>query len=311
MTSTGFQPSAWQWPDSMPKATEKPEQSDDQMDNPNEGPGIHDQAENLHDTTDGNTARPRTKTYPPRTCRICLETVQPTFHPPSEHIPTMFRPQGNVTYDSEEGRLLKPCKCKGTQKYVHEKCLESWRTSSAGSGSQNYYKCPTCRHSYRIERVKWGNWLRSTASQVGLTITILIFTIFLLGFFADPVLNTYYWFHGIDYVDIEDEEASTWGLHFANGLVSLGLLSFLKTFLSAPVRFFNFRIGGTGNAQVGNTGRDRLQNVSWLVVLIGVMTFLWAVWKGVRALTRRFLEGAAERVMDVDGEDPDDAENEQ
>lgn len=34
---------------------------------------------------------------------------------------------GGVEEESELGRLISPCKCKGTIKYVHIECLNEWR----------------------------------------------------------------------------------------------------------------------------------------------------------------------------------------
>ena len=57
---------------------------------------------------------------------------------------------------------------------------------------------------------------------------------------------------------------------------------------------------------MGATGRERLQQLSWLTIMIGVATFLFAVWKGVRAFSRKTLEKAGEKVLDVAGDDDDD-----
>ena len=59
------------------------------------------------------------------------------------------------------------------------------------------------------------------------------------------------------------------------------------------------------------TGRDRLNQLSWVAILVGILTFLWAVWKGVRAWSRRTLEKAGERVMDVPGGNDDDDDEEE
>ena len=68
-------------------------------------------------------------------------------------------------------------------------------------------------------------------------------------------------------------------------------------------------IGGSGRGG-GATGRDRLSQLSWITIVIGIVTILYAVWKGVRAWSRRTLEKAGERVQDVPGtaEDDDDEE---
>ncbi|KAI9869350.1 MAG: hypothetical protein M1813_000139 [Trichoglossum hirsutum] len=145
---------------------------------------------------------------------------------------------------------------------------------------------------------------------------------FLLGFIADPIINLYLdpyttvssvpltkFGTRSEPIVVENEPAS-WFEHFLKGLASLGLLSFVKVlWMLGPSGWWNLRssglIGGGGRA-AGGTGRDRLASISWLVVLIGVGTFLWGVYKGVRAWSRRVLEKAGERVQDVQGDDDSD-----
>ena len=112
---------------------------------------------------------------------------------------------------------------------------------------------------------------------------------FLLGFIADPIINLYVdpystIFYGAFSTNSEPafyqpryvEEPSTWAEHFLKGLASLGLLSFLKIFVTSPWNWFSFRSSfGSGRARAGTTGRDRLQSISWVVVVIGVATFMW------------------------------------
>ena len=33
---------------------------------------------------------------------------------------------------AEDGRLIAPCNCAGTQRYVHEECLRKWQRTCAG-----------------------------------------------------------------------------------------------------------------------------------------------------------------------------------
>ena len=103
---------------------------------------------------------------------------------------------------------------------------------------------------------------------------------FLLGFVGDYILDLYLdpWStinpFGTrpDYSLYDEDEPPTWLEHFLKGLASLGLLSFFKLFFS-PTRFF-FRWGG-GYGRTARTGRDRLADISWIMVVIGVATFLW------------------------------------
>jgi hypothetical protein len=106
--------------------------------------------------------RPRRTNWPPRQCRICLETVNPTTHMPSESIPGFLQSAPNVTYEDENGRLIRPCMCKGSSKYVHEGCLQAWRHADPSYGRRNYWQCPTCGFRYRLARLGLGRWVAST-----------------------------------------------------------------------------------------------------------------------------------------------------
>lgn len=114
--------------------------------------------------------------------------------------------------------------------------------------------------------------------------SILILTSFILGFIADPIINIYFdpysslWFGSGDarpHYDIHDDEPYTWFEHFLKGFASLGLISFLKVIFANPLGWIRTSAFGGGTRRGGGTGRDRLANISWVVVLIGVLTFLW------------------------------------
>ena len=259
----------------------------------------------------------RRRHYPARTCRICLEQVEPTFYQDTtSSLPSALQSEPRVTYESEDGgRMLRPCKCKGSQKYVHEDCLGAWRMADPLQ-KRNYYECPTCRYRYQLQRLTWSSWISSTSAQIGLTVGIFVMAMFVLGFFADPIINLY-----LDPVTavtegggptgsfvFEDEDPG-WAEHFAKGLASLGLLGFAKfLFGLGPWYWFN-RSPMLGRSSGGGNNRNRMRELSWIAVAIGVATFLYAIWKGVRAWSRRTLEKAGERVMDVPaGPDDDDDE---
>jgi hypothetical protein len=328
--------SSWSWP--KPEATTtssfedvpipgtfKSEEFD--QEDPSEAPGAEPDKADEGKQAPGPTPHTR-RSYHPRTCRICLEVVLPTFEPASEALPGFLHPEPKVTYMSQEpesGRLIRPCKCKGSQRYVHEGCLQDWRHADPAYRAQNYWECPTCKFRYRLERMKWSRWISSTTAQIGLTVLILFTTVFILGFVADPIIGLYVDPLGtlttnplsspvFDTPDLEDE-GWTFGEHLMKGLASLGLLGVVKAFFAmGPWQWYNLRNtgllnGGGGRRGRGNAGRDRLANISWSLVIIGVMTFLYAVWKAVRAWSRRTLEKAGERVADVQGEDDNDEEN--
>ena len=315
MASTGFSPSpGWHWPQDIPTA---PSNSDSHTGSSMPGgfsaeynaflPRQHSASSNSNPTEINDSKPPpasartsgpkREKHWPPRTCRICLETVMPTFQMPSQSLPGILQSPSSVTYNSsdpESGRLLRPCKCKGSSKYVHEGCLQAWRHADPGYAKRNYWHCPTCGFQYRLERMNWGRWISSTTTQIVLTVTILFTTMFIMGFVADPIINIYldpYSFLSSASTShlgtklepiLTDDEVPTWTEHFIKGLASLGLLSFVKViFALSPWQWWNLRNSGIMNSsgRAGANGRDRLASISWIMVLVGVGTFLWVSMK--------------------------------
>jgi len=225
-------------------------------------------------------AQSRQRHYGPRTCRICLEVVQPTYEPPSENMPGIFQGAPNVTYSSPDGgRLLRPCLCKGSQKYVHEGCLAAWRLQDP-TNKRNFWQCPTCRYNYRLTRMTWGRYLSSTASQIGLTIIIFLLATFVLGYIADPIINFYLDPYsaissGTTGTSLYEDEPDTWTEHFLKGFASLGLLGFAKFFLTlSPWHWFNYRSPGILRGGRAATGRERVAQISWFTIMVGVVTVL-------------------------------------
>ena len=49
---------------------------------------------------------------------------------------------------AEDGKLIAPCKCSGTQRYVHEECLRKWQRTCAGTRKAKY--CGVCRTRFDL-----------------------------------------------------------------------------------------------------------------------------------------------------------------
>lgn len=68
----------------------------------------------------------------------------------------------------------------------------------------------------------------------------------------------------------EDDAPATWAEHFFKGFAGLGVVGFLKVIIASPFNYFRF--GGRRRGRM--TGRDRAEQVSWIVIAIGVATVL-------------------------------------
>jgi hypothetical protein len=324
----------WSWPEEEPTS---PSVDETPLRRPPTSEGwTTDDAEGIHapETSHPDTAPEEAqshvppknqKHYPPRTCRICLEVVLPTYETASEGLAGMLNPAPRVQYisqDPESGRLIRPCKCKGSQRYVHEGCLQAWRHADPAYGRRNYWECPTCKFRYRLERMQWSRWISSTLAQVVLTLLILFTTIFLLGFVADPIIslwldpigtlttNPFSSRTGYPIPGYEDEEA-TWADHILKGLASLGLVGVAKAALAmGPWQWYHLRNSGLlgGGARNGRaaTGRDRLESVTWWVVFVGLMTVLYVsrIHRGVSRCNADLISlGNLERSASLESKD--------
>lgn len=180
---------------------------------------------------------------------------------------------------------MSPCKCRGSQKYVHEGCLRAWRMASPSN--RNLWECPTCKFQYQLQRLTWGKWASSKLVRAGVTLLIMFLSVFLLGFVADPIIRlgssgpiTFLADFTTGVLDdfeelgdwIPDEQPNTWSWHFTRGFMALGFTGLLKSFFTMrPWQWWHIRVGG--GARRGR-GRDRLENINMAMVLLGVATFM-------------------------------------
>eukprot|EP00656_Telonema_subtile_P022117 TRINITY_DN2318_c0_g1_i9.p1 TRINITY_DN2318_c0_g1~~TRINITY_DN2318_c0_g1_i9.p1 ORF type:complete len:220 (+),score=12.86 TRINITY_DN2318_c0_g1_i9:281-940(+) len=88
-----------------------------------------------------------------RTCRICLDG---------------------------DGRLISPCLCRGSSKFVHVECLNAWRAQSASNVS--FFQCDVCGYRYNLQRTHWASVLQSDQVQLAAT----VFVILLVGTVGGP-----------------------------------------------------------------------------------------------------------------------------
>ncbi|KAI5856011.1 RING finger domain protein [Tricharina praecox] len=214
-----------------------------------------------------------------RKCRICFDTSAPPYEP-----------------SPELGRLFSPCVCRGSSRYVHTVCLQTWRATSRTAS----YTCPTCKYPYRLSRLNYASWLTSTSTTFLATSVLLLLIVWLLGYVSGPILATYL-------VDVPDNlelpvPRGGWAEHFLRGLASLGLLGFAKVmYIVGPSSWLNMRASGN----LG--GRERVSRLTWIVIALGVANFFVWLWRRVGGYVKGRMESVAGDVLDVgEGGDGDE-----
>ncbi|KIW74358.1 hypothetical protein Z517_12298 [Fonsecaea pedrosoi CBS 271.37] len=275
-----------------------------------------------HAPSNGDTPAPtpaQSWTYPTRTCRLCLEEVPATvtLYPPG--VPRAFqRPVVEYKNEDEYGRLIKPCHCRGGMRYIHELCLRRSRTEGVRPGS--LWKCHECGYQFNFNRLTVQKYLGSKTASGALTALVMLLFVFLLGFIADPILNLYtdpyetivghedVW----QAVDVNDSKGSLsgWAQHFIKGLVSMGVLSFLRTMILNPFQWWNLRNTGFVTGRVSGrsaTGRDRAVNVSWIVVVMGILSASYFFYQWVQTIIGKSLQRIGNNIVDTQlpGDDDD------
>ncbi|EXJ69620.1 uncharacterized protein A1O5_07656 [Cladophialophora psammophila CBS 110553] len=262
---------------------------------------------------------PQSWTYPTRTCRLCLEEVPATvtLYPPG--LPPAFqRPVVEYKNEDEYGRLIKPCHCRGGMRYIHELCLRRSRTEGVRPGS--LWKCHECGYQFNFNRLTIQRYLGSKTASGVLTAFVMLVIIFLLGFIADPILNLYtdpyetivghedVW----QAVDVNDSQRSLsgWAQHFIKGMVSMGVLSFLRTMILNPFHWWNLRNTGLVTGRVSGrsaTGRDRAVNISWIVVAMGILSASYFFYQWVQTIIGKSLQRIGNNIVDTQlpGDDDD------
>ncbi|KAK5958203.1 hypothetical protein OHC33_000044 [Knufia fluminis] len=257
-----------------------------------------------------------TWTYPTRFCRICREDVPATvtMYPPG--LPMQFQtPIVEYRNDDEYGRLIKPCHCRGSLRYIHELCLLRSRTENRRAGSM--WKCHECGHQFNFQRLAIQRYLSNWYTVSILTVIFMVTVVFALGFVADPIINIYMdpyesligdesiW-DELELRSVMDSPVSQWSQHFAKGFISMGLVGFLKTLFLNPFQWVNLRLGGSLSSTRA-TGRDRAINISWIAIVIGVCSAFAFFYKFVQAIVQRSLQRIGNNIVDTQlpGDDDD------
>lgn len=92
----------------------------------------------------------------PRQCWICFDGGDETSGT------ELISPKGSLGWAKEDEEWVRPCECKGSTAWAHQRCLLAWieRVAPAGSLAPPTVCCPQCQASYKVaERLGVPRWM--------------------------------------------------------------------------------------------------------------------------------------------------------
>ncbi|KAF9976156.1 hypothetical protein BGZ73_009070 [Actinomortierella ambigua] len=232
--------------------------------------------------------------------------------------------------EAELGRLISPCMCKGSMKYVHVECLNEWRTRSPKR--ESHYKCDTCKYEFSFRRTSFAKYLSHPATLFILTILAFALAVFAAGFVMKLLM--YLFMEEFDFT-LDPEEGldadkviqmtedkivfrppdslravfridST---HMVFGSLLVSIVGFLQLLVSAILMGGGghvFQIGGFGLGGRRRGGRGARQGEagisSFIIVLVlvfGLFKSLYVTYRFVRGQTRKALAKAESMILEV------------
>src|SRR5271155_5297676 len=99
---------------------------------------------------------------------IRLHYAMPFLQIQTKHVEYVYLGLKMVSHDYMEmlmvGRLISPCRCRGTMKFVHLSCLNSWRYASPNARS--VYQCDQCGYKYNFNRTQYAAFVSNLYTRV-------------------------------------------------------------------------------------------------------------------------------------------------
>ena len=212
------------------------------------------------------------------------------------------------TDNGEDGRLFRPCSCRGSMAWVHVECLDKWRRAS--TNPQSFYRCDQCHFEYKFAQAftAYGHGFgdRFTVAKVlgsrfavhVASVAVLLTLIFVAGFLAKALgfCGGLGWGEVWSFANRE---------HFFAGSALVGLSSLAGALIEFCSTFYRIGriggiyspfpdLGGRGGGG-GGGGGDAQKIILVIVVVIGLLVALHWIYKHLQILA----EAAARRTQDI------------
>ncbi|CAE7341536.1 marchf4, partial [Symbiodinium pilosum] len=217
---------------------------------------------------------------------------------------------------TESGRLISPCLCSGSMRFVHLDCLNMWRSSSVNP--QSAYKCDQCNFEYSFQRALYASILRSAIVLHTITMLVFVGAVWLCSYvcyyidwfqngdenaevFSKDLVEHFVNISGLDDIDKEEFRRLADGLnsftvgginlaHIINGLMMIGL----SGCVSASVFLF-------GRLNMADAAVFPLMLV---IVVMGLCRVFHSFYHYVKHLSGKVLASAESMILEIEGQAP-------
>lgn len=168
--------------------------------------------------------------------------------------------------DENEDKMITPCLCAGTCKWVHRYCLDKWRVSEYGTNVFN--QCPQCKFYY-VFRYKSESWVHYIKIII-LLLCLLLYVVTVIGVFVGS-LNIM-WL--VLYTD-KDICTSTFTKNMPKTIFSIscvaGIYVLFEYFLVERIKHFDYTFDTCVNLHI------EFLFFLPLIPLIGFYVMLWTI----------------------------------
>lgn len=141
------------------------------------------------------------------------ESLRPE-HQPCSNPPQTTSPEANDGDDrmcriclggacDSPSRLISPCRCKGSMRFVHLDCLNQWRTTSAKKSA--FYQCDQCKFKYSFARIGWAKCFKNELVVTLTAVAVLVLMALVFGFIMKAIV--YYSINSSNSVGVEDHSS--------------------------------------------------------------------------------------------------------
>lgn len=200
------------------------------------------------------------------TCRICFGTEEP---------------------------FIRPCSCSGTMQYVHEDCLNEWRTR--GASTTAFTSCPQCRVEYSIVNSRASMWMKRPLVRWVLS-GVLLTTLLCISSVITAPFRFFRMAIAFVELDMPSTYADTLVEWWANGALAVACIGVSIAFEEA--RRANRHDSWTWTASVLSSLALHDVRVLRVFAVFGVWTAFWNVMRRVTDVSNRLVTRWS-RVVDL------------